>query len=131
MYQKGLYKPWSLERTIDSLKVAVKLFNAERIPIIRMGLQPDNSLNNNLVDGPFHPSIRYLVDCEIGLDLMIDKILSLDNIPRSLSFRVPKNMISIYIGNKRKNIEIIKERFGLDNVSLFEEDLCRQLELVA
>jgi hypothetical protein len=62
---------------------------------------------------------------------MIDKILSLDNIPRSLSFRVPKNMISIYIGNKRKNIEMIKERFGLDNVSLFEEDLCRQLELVA
>jgi histone acetyltransferase (RNA polymerase elongator complex component) len=131
MYQKGLYKPWSLEKTIDSLKVAVKLFNSEGIPIIRMGLQPDNSLNNNLVDGPFHPSIRYLVDCEIGLDLMIDKILSLDNIPRSLSFRVPKNMISIYIGNKRKNIEIIKERFGLDNVLLFEEDLCRQLELVA
>ena len=62
---------------------------------------------------------------------MIDKILSLDDIPKHLSFRVPKNMISIYIGNKRKNIEIIKERFGFDNVSLFEEDLCRQLELVA
>ena len=131
MYQKGLYKPWSLERTINSLKVAVKLFNREGIPIIRIGLQPDNSLKNNLVDGPFHPSIRYLVDCEIGLDLMIDKILSLDDIPKHLSFRVPKNRISIYTGNKRKNIEIIKERFGLDNVSLFEEDLCRQLELVA
>jgi hypothetical protein len=62
---------------------------------------------------------------------MIDKILSLDDIPKHLSFRVPKNKVSIYTGNKRKNIEIIKERFGLDNVSLFEEDLCRQVELVA
>jgi histone acetyltransferase (RNA polymerase elongator complex component) len=131
MYQKGSYKPWSLERTIDSLKIAVKLFNSEGIPIIRIGLQPDNSLKNNLIDGPFHPSIRYLVDCEIGLDLMIDKILLLDNIPKHLSFRVPKNMISIYTGNKRKNIKIIKDRFGLDKVSLFEEDLCKQVELVA
>ena len=131
MYQKGFYNPWSLERTLDSLKYAIKLFKNADIPVIRVGLQSDSSLKENLIAGPFHPALRYLVDCQIGLDLMVDKILSLKHIPKKVLFRVPKNLISIYAGNRRENIRVIKERFGLDEVSLNGEELCQQVELVA
>ena len=131
MYQKGLYSPWSLEKTLDSLKYAVTLFQQSSIPIVRIGLQPDRSLKENLVAGPFHPSLRYLVDCQIGLDLMVEKILSLEHIPKKIFFRVPKNLVSIYTGNRRENIQAIKKRFRLDEFSLTGEALCRQVELVA
>ena len=131
MYEQGLYVPWSLERTLDALKTAVKLFGHAGIPVIRIGLQPDNSLRDNYIAGPFHPSLRYLVDCRIGLDLMVDKISSLDIIPERVLFRVPMNSVSIYTGNKRENLLLLKERFGLKDIKLSGEEHCHQLELVA
>ena len=78
-----------------------------------------------------HPSLRYLVDCEIGLDLMIEIIDSQSEIPKKIIFRVPKNMESIYTGNHRRNLKILKVRFGLEKVCLLPDDWCRHLELVA
>jgi len=131
MYKKGLYSPWTLERTLVALKFAMTLFKQFNIPVIRVGVQPDRSLSENLVAGPFHPSLRYLVDCQIGLDLMVEKILSLKFLPKKISFKVPKNFISIYIGNRRENISYIKDRFGFKEVSLVGEELCSEVELVA
>jgi len=131
MYKKGLYHPWSLKRTIAALKNAILLFKMANIPIIRVGVQPDRSLKENLVAGPFHPSTRYLVDCQISLDLMIEKILSLTSLPHKIIFKVPKNLISVYVGNKRENISYIKDRFGFKDVSLVGEEYCSGIKLVA
>jgi histone acetyltransferase (RNA polymerase elongator complex component) len=131
MYKKGLYRPWSLKRTIAALKNAILLFKMANIPIIRVGVQPDRSLKENLVAGPFHPSTRYLVDCQISLDLMIEKILSLTKMPNKITFKVPKNLISVYMGNKRENIHYIKDRFGFKDVSLVGEEYCSGIKLVA
>ena len=131
MYQNGLYSPWSLSRTLAALKNAIALFEQFSIPVIRVGVQPDRSLEENLVAGPFHPSLRYLVDCQISLDLMVEKILSLNRMPNKILFRVPRNSLSVYTGNKRENIRYIQDRFGFDEVFLVGEELCRELELVA
>jgi histone acetyltransferase (RNA polymerase elongator complex component) len=131
MYKKGLYSPWTLNRTLVELKRAMILFKQFNIPVIRVGVQPDPSLVENLVAGPFHPSLRYLVECQMGLDLMVEKILSLKSLPQKISFKVPKNFISIYTGNKRENIRYIKNRFGFKEVSLKGEELCSEVELVA
>jgi histone acetyltransferase (RNA polymerase elongator complex component) len=130
MYKKGIYTPWSLDRTLKALKLAVKLFNKFNIPVIRVGVQPDKSLEENIVAGPFHPSLRYLIDCQLCLDLMVEKILSLARMPKVIFFRVPKKFLSIYIGNKRENINYIKDRFGFKEVILAGEELCREMELV-
>jgi len=86
MYQKGKYTPWSLPRTVDTLKIAVKKFRANNIPVIRLGLHPDPSLLKNYVDGPYHPSLRYLVDCRIGLDEMIADIRELKKLDGQVKF---------------------------------------------
>ncbi len=130
MYEKGLYTPWSLERTLKSLKYAIKLFKQFNIPVIRVGVQPDRSLEENFVAGPFHPSLRYLVDCQLCLDSMVEKIFSITRLPKKILFRVPKKLLSVYIGNKRENINYIKDRFGFKEVILRGEDLCREIQLV-
>jgi len=131
MYRQGRYVPWTLERTLDALKGALKSFDRAGIPVVRVGLQPDPSLTENFVAGPFHPSLRYLADCRIGLDRMITEIECLDQIPKRVLFKVPLKSVSIYIGNRRENIIQLKERFGLDEVRLSGEVHCRQIELVA
>jgi len=131
MYKKGLYVPWSLNRTLDALKGSIKSFGHAGIPVVRVGLQPDSSLKENFVAGPFHPSLRYLVDCKIGFEFMVEKILSMGQIPKRILFKVPIKLISIYIGNKRENLKLLKKRFKLDEVRLYGDEKCHQLELVA
>lgn len=131
LYKKGLYQPWSLERTLSALTMAVKLFQKHGISVIRVGLQPDISLKNNFIAGPFHPSLRYLVDCRIGLDLLLDIINSIGSIPSKISFKVPRKMVSIFVGNRRENIKILKQQFKLNDVLIIPDDTCGKPELVA
>lgn len=131
MYLENKYKPWDLERTIESLREAALKFNAAGIPIIRLGSHADRSTLDNLVDGPFHPALRYLVDCRIGLDEMIGKIKARKSMPESVTFKVPERKLSIYTGYKRENIFKLRERFGLKDVLLMAEFNRDRLELVA
>ena len=39
-------------------------------------------------------------------------------------------LLSVYIGNKRENINYIKGRFGFKEVTLRGEDFCREIQLV-
>lgn len=61
MYLAGLYKPWSLTDMTDICKKLFSLFNAERIPIIRLGLQPTEILEQSILAGPYHSSFRSLL----------------------------------------------------------------------
>ncbi|MEK7828928.1 MAG: radical SAM protein, partial [Deltaproteobacteria bacterium] len=62
MYLSGSYNPWSLTEMTDICKKLVSLFNDKKIPIIRLGLQPTEILEKNILAGPYHQSFRELVD---------------------------------------------------------------------
>lgn len=61
MYQKGLYNPWPLSDMVKICKRLVCLFNAQGIPIIRLGLHAAESLEKAIVAGPYHQSFRDLI----------------------------------------------------------------------
>ena len=131
MYQQGTYTPWNLERMIEAVKEAVVKFEQAGIKVIRVGLHPDPSLMGNFVDGPFHPSFRYLVDSCIARERMITMISKLKEIPLAITFRVPAKKVSLYVGHKKENISIIKNMFGLDSIKLQQDASRKNLELVA
>jgi histone acetyltransferase (RNA polymerase elongator complex component) len=131
MYRQGTYTPWNLERMIEAVKEAVVQFKKNGIPVIRVGLHPDQSLLENYVDGPFHPSFRYLVDSRIARDQMINMIRTLEQIPSSVSFRVPSKKLSNFVGHKKENLSIIKSIFGLESISIQQGGIAEHLELVA
>ena len=64
MYLAGSYTPWSLGEMIDIGKELVSLFIDRKIPIIRFGLQSNESMEQGIVAGPYHPSFRELVHAE-------------------------------------------------------------------
>ncbi|MDA1108290.1 MAG: radical SAM protein [Nitrospinae bacterium] len=131
MYEEGKFVPWSLERTLENLKTAVIKYRQNEISVIRMGLHPDPSMLENYVDGPYHPSLRYLVDCRIGLDEMIEQIKGFDGLTDTVKFKFPSRSTSIYIGHKRENLQKLKEMFHLENIIMQPDNDCDQLQLIA
>jgi histone acetyltransferase (RNA polymerase elongator complex component) len=118
MYRNGTFAPWNLERMIEVVKEAVVQFERADIPITRVGLHLDQSLLENYVDGPFHPSFRYLVDSRIARDQMINMIRALKQVPTSVTFRVPAKKLSNFVGHKKENLSIIKRIFGLESINV-------------
>ena len=131
MYLRGEYRPWDMERTIEALKLAVIKFASAGVPVIRIGLHPEPSMLKGYVDGPFHPSMKYLVDCRIGLDKMAALLKSKNKLGKNAVFKVPARAASIYIGHKKENLAKLKGLFSLDEVSVQCGDTVGELELVA
>jgi histone acetyltransferase (RNA polymerase elongator complex component) len=131
MYSRGEYLPWSLDRMLQLVKAAMIEFEKVDIPVIRVGLHSDPSMLENLVDGPYHPSFRYLVESLIARDKMVSMIERLNNIPPELTFIVPSNKVSLYLGHKKNNIDKIKKLFGINNIFLQQTGNQEDLKLVA
>ena len=131
MYMKGAYRPWSIEKTIEALVAAVKKFSQAEIPVIRIGLHPEPSLLEGYVDGPIHPSMRYLVDCRISLERMVRILSQQEKLPDKVLFKVPSRQVSTYTGHNKENIIKLKNQFSLHEVSIQKGSDDCVLELVA
>ena len=131
LYQEGNFVPWDLERTLESLKTAVLKFDRAGIPVIRIGLHPEPSLLNNFVAGPFHPSIRYLVNSRICRDEMVSLIEGLREFSDEMVLKVPSHRISDYIGYQKENVKFLKEKFHFKVVTFCPVNPSDSLERVA
>lgn len=63
MYEKNIYKPYSLSEAVEISKTQYGILTANGINVIRIGLQPTEEINvgRKLITGPFHPAFRELV----------------------------------------------------------------------
>ena len=130
MYNSGNYVPWGLDRMIELVKNSLIAFQKADIPVIRVGLHADPSMLENFVDGPYHPSFRYLVDRLIARDKMFNLLNRLEKYPKTITFKVPSRQVSLFLGHKKDNILAIKEKFGIHNILLKQIDNQEDLELV-
>mgnify|MGYP000677158521 FL=1 len=64
MYNRGDYVPYSLDEAVYIRGEMLKLYNEAKIKVIRIGLQPTDTITTgkDIVDGPFHPAFRELVE---------------------------------------------------------------------
>lgn len=64
MYIRGDYVPYSLEEAVYISGEMLKLYNEAKVKVIRIGLQPTDTITTgkDIVDGPFHPAFRELVE---------------------------------------------------------------------
>lgn len=61
LYRQGKYAPLTLNEAIGLTRRAKELLDMAGIQVIRMGLQPSDSLATQVVAGPYHPSFGELV----------------------------------------------------------------------
>ena len=99
MYERGQYKPYSLEEAVDISKELYKLYKDSNVNIIRIGLQPTESITwgKDIIDGPFHPSFRELVEGS----LICDKIRSVINENEDIIIEINSKDLSKLYANKK------------------------------
>lgn len=79
-YKDGKYKPLTVTQAVEICKELVKLFAKKNIEVIRIGLQPTDTITNpeseksEVVAGPFHPAFRQLVESGMWHDVIVEKI---------------------------------------------------------
>lgn len=61
LWKSGDYKPWTLDEAVDICADMLHLCRRVDIPVIRLGLHGDPQLEENLLDGPYHPAFGQLV----------------------------------------------------------------------
>jgi histone acetyltransferase (RNA polymerase elongator complex component) len=60
-YQQGLYRPLSLGLAVALTAAAHQRLSEKGVRVVRMGLQPCRSLDENYLAGPYHPAFGELV----------------------------------------------------------------------
>ena len=76
MYKRGEYRPYSLDEAVNISKIVYGMLVANQINVIRIGLQPTEEINEggDIIDGPFHPSFRELVESNLYNDMIFEEI---------------------------------------------------------
>ncbi len=114
---QGMYHPLTLNKAIALTAMGYSRLKGAAIPVVRMGLQPSKSLEESVVDGPFHPSFGELVKSRIWFR----------RIRKKLNTLLPEEKVTIFVshrdlsavnGMKRQNIKRLIElgfgdRFGI------------------
>lgn len=121
LYEKGLYNPLTLDEAVEISSKLYMLYTYKNISVIRIGLQTTENINDkeDVVAGPFHPSIRQLVESNIHKDYL-EEMIEIYNFKKNIKIHVPNRLISIISGNKKTNKKYFYEKYGL--VINFEND---------
>ncbi|WP_027634191.1 radical SAM protein [Clostridium hydrogeniformans] len=109
MVKKNLYKPYTLEEAVEISKILYSMYISNGIKVIRIGLQPTENINydGDIIEGPFHPAFRELVEGKIYNGL-IDKCIREFNSNIVIEVN-PKDISKIYTNKKEFFYDILKQ----------------------
>jgi len=115
-YLTGRYTPLGLEEAIEWCAGILPLYRKAGITVLRIGLQDSDTLGSSVVAGPYHPAFGELVESRIlyrKLTQWLD--MHLENQKRII-IRTRPQLLSKLVGQKRTNIEAVKEKYRLNEV---------------
>ena len=124
MMMRSVYSPLSVEEAVARTSELLCIAHDRNIPVIRVGLCETDSLHgeNGIVAGAFHPALGEMCMSEFFLKLFyreLDKSGSLDG--KKAILRVAKNMVSKAVGQKKVNINKLKDKYSLSEIKIIED----------
>lgn len=122
MYYRGEYQPLTLQQAVNISKKLLTIFETSNVEVIRIGLQPTENIleGKEVVAGPFHPSMRQLVMSALYQDMMMH-MLKEDGEIKHLEIYVHPLDISDVLGQKRSNIQYLKEQLNIEKVVVLQD----------
>ncbi len=125
-YASGDYRPLDLEEAVDISALMLTMFRGNGIPVIRIGLQPTDEINEQgIIAGPFHPAFRELAEARIYRWLLQKAIADCLKItgPDSKQTRLfeiayTEKDQSMVHGQKKSNILFLKQNWPRLDVRL-------------
>lgn len=133
MTKECTYKPLSLKQAVDICTPLLMSFYINNINVIRVGLQPTENiqLGKDVVDGPFHPAFKQLVEASI-YRIILNEYISINNLNTKGKileiFSSNKNISSI-AGQKSENISYLKEKYNFNKIKIYSEEL-KETEII-
>ncbi len=114
-WREDRYEPWTLARTIRELTLGVAALWKAGIPVIRMGVAPEEDLAPEIVAGPWHPALGQSVRARVLLKHVQEQVRQLGRAPERLG--VPFRHSGEIFGHAR---ELLGDyaRLGLDRESI-------------
>ena len=128
-YQEGKYKPLTVTQAVEICKELVKLFVKKHIEVIRIGLQPTDTITNpeeeksEVVAGPFHPAFRQLVESGMWYDVIVEKIKQLNTKVKEVVVTVNPVDVNNVIGQRKDNINNLREVYDVDLIVKADEKI--------
>ena len=128
-YRGGKYKPLTVTQAVEICKELVKLFAKKNIEVIRIGLQPTDTITNpeseksEVVSGPFHPAFRQLVESGMWYDVIVEKIKQLNTKVKEVVVTVNPADVNNVIGQRRDNIKNLREIYDVDLIVKADEKI--------
>ncbi len=122
LFEKGEYKPQSVEEAASLSAKLIPLFEKENIKVIRVGLHSIDE--ESVLGGAWHPAFGELVSNERYLNIIKEELKNKES--GEYSVFVNKNDISKAVGQRRRNIESLKASgyfvkiFGDEAIKPFE-----------
>ncbi|MFZ4400113.1 MAG: elongator complex protein 3 [Bacteroidales bacterium] len=111
LYKKGKYKALSIDESIDILKEIIPVFEKANVNIIRIGLHPSEELQGSaFVAGPYHSSLRELIETKIWKDLLINHANNLGHY-QSINIFVAPKMYNFAIGYNAANRKMLQKTY--------------------
>ncbi len=111
LYAKGEYRPLSLNKAIALTGKAKEIFDNAGIRVIRMGLQPSESLERELMAGPYHPAFGELVRSRAWFT-RVRRLLASFAEEKRVEIHICERDISAFVGPRKMNLKRL-ERLGL------------------
>ncbi len=122
-YAEGTYEPMPLAEAVTICRDATMCFEAEGIPVIRLGLHGSPSLTQagTLVAGPWHPAFGFLVRSAI-YHRVIDPYVKRYVDTARIRLFVPNRDIPLVRGYKNRGIRLIERKTGADVLDVIADD---------
>jgi histone acetyltransferase (RNA polymerase elongator complex component) len=115
LWRDGKYSPLHLDEAVQWLKKGILRLENSSIPVARIGLQPTRELERDYLAGPYHPSLRQLVDSAIFFDMATSLLQNAQKNGQALFLCHPKEVSNLR-GQKNENIMRLKEHFKLSEI---------------
>ena len=107
LYEKGLYRPQSLEEAVALCARLLPLFEEAGVRVIRMGLHAQRQLEEVRLAGPYHPAFRELVQSRLFLTKLLEALGDLG--PGAYEVSVSPKSLSAWLGQRRENLEKLEQ----------------------
>jgi histone acetyltransferase (RNA polymerase elongator complex component) len=130
-HKNGRYTPWSLDRCVTIVKKIYRLFQANKIPVVRMGLQATEELEkgSTVVAGPYHPAFGHLVHSSMFFDKATDALTAKKDLEKGVSINVHPNSISKLRGLNNENVDRLKRAFPIKSLQIISDPTLAEDEL--
>jgi len=119
MFNEKKFTPMTIEEAVELCSEIYGILTKSAINIIRMGLHPMDLKHGDVLVGPYHEALGFMIKSRYRrriLEEIIEKAAKISKNRDSISLMIPDKMKEEYIGMKRENILYLKEKYFIADI---------------